>query len=459
MKNLYLSLRSFIFLLTLVGTVINNNSFSQSITDSIQSFIPKKEQRQVFKFVNKIAKVQTTTLRQETWENVYNYYFKPGYFDGNTLQSVRSIQFFLNQLDSRIKTMDGVLAERQNFIDSANQLLNTHIVHAFRTTGDVRPMLSLKWKEMRALDAYPWVQIDFNQTEFKDQIKLYIIRPYFKQLRDNSSLSGQQNIVKEFTTLFPSLTPVGISPIDYIINTHGADAHGTLTLFNHSYFKFYLSNVAKYDWYLIRNHQDINISFSTTDNYKEVIKLEGSLQFESVEGFINEKKYFELQIADNQNRRNLDAITFYKDGQKIKETHFYFPVSQPDQYKSYSFEFSNGENLTKKGIEDTLRQAINLALNQETDSALTLLSYLDAYDFPDTLSLYRSIQSTKLKIIDFQQIDQMNLLEKLLLEAEFLIEDKEFKRAQQKLNEALLNCPIGSPNYNRITKLEGLIRE
>ncbi len=136
--------------------------------------------------------------------------------------------------------------------------------------------------------------------------------------------------------------------------------------------------------------------------------MEGSLQFESVEGFINEKKYFQLQIADNQNRRNLDAITFYKDGQKIKETHFYFPVSQPDQYKSYSFEFSNGENLTKKGIEDTLRQAINLALNQEANSALTLLK---------------------------------------------------FKRAQQKLNEALLNCPIGSPNYNRITKLEGLIRE
>jgi hypothetical protein len=72
MKNLYISLRSFIFLLTLVGTVINNNSFSQSITDSIQSFIPKKEQRQVFKFVNKIAKVQTTTLRQETWETVLN---------------------------------------------------------------------------------------------------------------------------------------------------------------------------------------------------------------------------------------------------------------------------------------------------------------------------------------------------------------------------------------------------
>lgn len=422
--------------------------------DSLTNCIEKTYRKEIQKLVKSLYKAHSSEEQNHCWVNIHQYFFHVQNQQLSNETFACSIQYFLTLGETKKYLRVFQKEQIKTFIDTANEYINEQVIQDFILLIPQIENYSISWNSMLQLEKYPWIHIDKKSKKFKEYVYQPIIQYYFKQLQSKRSYLEQNLVVLSIEDKFPNFVDSKVNAIDLILSTYHSDEKEKLTLYNHSYLDYYLDNVQRFDWWLIRDNPDFSIDILASGITKESITILMGEPIEIVTGYRNDKLSYQLKISkdDTIGSGNAESIFIFENGQKTQETYFFYDQHGARNYKSYSFLFSKNENVTLKGIEDTLQLAQKLSDEKLFDSALVLLSGLKQYDFPDTLSVFIKIHSIENEINTRKQVYNSNRLGALLSEIEILLEDNNYQLAQNKINEAFIICPLESPLYLQLDK-------
>jgi hypothetical protein len=421
-----------------------NSSWSnKNIQDSLTKLIPSKNQKSIIKLVKDLSKVDSQKRLNSSIDNLYNYFFLQSSNQNQTIAFVREIQYFLNLTKNDINFYDYYESEITNFIDSANNYLNSRILTEFKSAIPQTESYSKLWINLLKVESYPWVKILRYEDDFDTIVYQPIVNIYFEKFKKLNGIAEQKELIDDFTIHFPKMNEDAevIAFIFFKIDDEQCD--GNFKLFNHDFFGHWVTYegdpLQNIPWWLARNENDENEISAIYSILSDSISLwQFSLCQNNLCGIVevhkNNQLYFQMQFEDVDSDYHSDypnSVIVFENEKKCKEVYFNWP-------QWYSFYFKDGINITEKGIIDTLKIATDLTKLKEPEfeKALALVYSLKWHDFPDTLTLKVIIDSTQKEIEKLRTKDLITQVELILTETDILMSNNQFQEGRDKLVEA-----------------------
>lgn len=421
----------------------NSTWSNKNIQDSLTKLIPSKNQKSIIKLVKDLSKVDSQKRLNSSIDNLYNYFFFQSSNQNQTIAFVREIQYFLNLTKNDINFYDYYESEITNFIDSANNYLNSRILTEFKSAIPQTESYSKLWMNLLKMESYPWVKILRYEDDFNTIVYQPIVNIYFERFKKLNGITEQKELVDDFTIHFPKMNEDAEVLTFIFFKINDDQCNGDFKLFNYNFFSQWVNNeldpLQNIPWWIAKNEKDENEISAIYSILNDSITLwKFSLCQKKLCGIVeahkNDQLYFQMKFDDIDSEYHSDrpnSLMVFENQNKYKEVYF-------DWHYRYSFYFKNGINITEKGVMDTLNIAMSLTKFEDPDfkKALALISSLEWHHFPDTLALYIKIDSTQKEIERLRRNDLIIQVEKLLTETDTLILKNKFKEGRDKLQVA-----------------------